>query len=152
MTVKIALKKKFNKNAATCFYTEYAKSVTCKTIPAAEIMARWALTKPTRTTSTLLSRTRTVAKALSATATLTFLSSEQEGDNMKASKQMAKALLTSGQYRTKKYLYTLGYNMYGQEIVQRTQIDSEGHRIGNAYSAGLFNAYDYPEEWREKNV
>ena len=33
---------------------------------------------------------------------------------MKASKQMAKALLTSGQYRTKKYLYTLGYNMYGQ--------------------------------------
>lgn len=44
---------------------------------------------------------------------------------MKASKKMAKALLTSGQYRTKKYLYTLGYNMYGQEIVQRTQIDSE---------------------------
>ena len=39
MTVKIALKKKFDKNAATCFYTEYAKSVTCKTIPAAEIMA-----------------------------------------------------------------------------------------------------------------
>lgn len=39
MTVKIALKKKFNKNAAACFYTEYAKSVTCKTIPAAEIMA-----------------------------------------------------------------------------------------------------------------
>ena len=35
MTVKIALKKKFNKNAAACFYTEYAKSVTCKTIPAA---------------------------------------------------------------------------------------------------------------------
>ena len=34
---------------------------------------------------------------------------------MKASKQMAKALLTSGQYRTKKYLYTLGYNMYGQD-------------------------------------
>ena len=63
---------------------------------------------------------------------------------MKASKQMAKALLTSGQYRTKKYLYTLGYNMYGQ--------DSAGHRIGNAYSAGFFNAYDYPEEWREKNV
>lgn len=71
---------------------------------------------------------------------------------MKASKQMAKAMLTSGQYRTKRYLYTLGYNMYGQEIVQRTQIDSEGHRIGNAYSAGFFNAYDYPEEWREKNV
>ena len=67
---------------------------------------------------------------------------------MKASKKMAKALLTSGQYRTKKYLYTLGYNMYGQEIVQRTRIDSEG----NAYSAGFFNAYDYPEEWREKNV
>lgn len=39
MTVKIALKKKFNKNTAACFYTEYAKSVTCKTIPAAEIMA-----------------------------------------------------------------------------------------------------------------
>ena len=67
-------------------------------------------------------------------------------------KKMAKALLTSGQHRTKKYLYTLGYNIYGQEIVQRTQIDSEGHRIGNTYSAGFFNAYDYPEEWREKNV
>lgn len=34
MTVKIALKKKFNKNAAACFYTEYAKSVTCKTMTA----------------------------------------------------------------------------------------------------------------------
>lgn len=39
MTVKIALKKRFSKNAATCFYTEHAQSVTCKTIPAAEIMA-----------------------------------------------------------------------------------------------------------------
>lgn len=39
MTVKIAPKKRFNKNAATCFYTEHAKSVTCKTIPAAEIIA-----------------------------------------------------------------------------------------------------------------
>lgn len=25
MTVKITLKKRFNKNAATCFYTEHAK-------------------------------------------------------------------------------------------------------------------------------
>ena len=78
MTVKIALKKKFNKNAAACFYTEYAKSVTCKTIPPPKSW-RWALTKPTRTTSTSLSRTRTETKARSATATLTFLSSEQEG-------------------------------------------------------------------------
>mgnify|MGYP001109356445 FL=1 len=39
MTVKITLKKRFNKNAAACFYTEHAKSVTCKTIQAAEIMA-----------------------------------------------------------------------------------------------------------------
>lgn len=31
MTVKIVLKKKFNKNAATCFYTEYAKS-SCLTL------------------------------------------------------------------------------------------------------------------------
>ena len=71
---------------------------------------------------------------------------------MTISKRMAAALMAGDQYRTKKYLYTLGYNMYGQEIVQRTQIDSEGHRISNAYSAGFFNAYDYPEEWREKNV
>lgn len=35
---------------------------------------------------------------------------------MKTSKKMAKALLTSGQYRAKKYLYTLGYNIYGQEL------------------------------------
>ena len=34
MTVKITLKKRFSKNAATCFYTEHAQSVTCKTIPA----------------------------------------------------------------------------------------------------------------------
>lgn len=39
MTVKIALKKRFSKSAATCFYTEHAQSVTCKAIPAAEIMA-----------------------------------------------------------------------------------------------------------------
>lgn len=39
MTVKITLKKRFSKNAATCFYTEHAQSVTCKTIQAAEIMA-----------------------------------------------------------------------------------------------------------------
>ena len=39
MTVKIALKKKFNQYAATCFYTESAKSVTCKTIPPYEIAA-----------------------------------------------------------------------------------------------------------------
>jgi hypothetical protein len=72
MTVKIALKKRFSKNAATRFYTEHAQSVTCKTIPAAEIMA-WALMKPTRTTNMSLSRTETGPKALSATATLTFL-------------------------------------------------------------------------------
>lgn len=34
---------------------------------------------------------------------------------MKVSKKMAEALLTTGQYRTKKYLYELGPNMYGQE-------------------------------------
>lgn len=72
MTVKIALKKRFSKNAATCFYTEHAQSVTCKTIPAAEIMAMgFDETDPHANMS--LSRTETGLKALSATATLTFL-------------------------------------------------------------------------------
>lgn len=56
---------------------------------------------------------------------------------MKVSKKMAEALLTTGQYRTKKYLYELGPNMYGQETVRRTAIDSNGRRIGHVYSAGL---------------
>lgn len=38
---------------------------------------------------------------------------------MTISKRMAAALMAGGQYRTKKYLYSLGVNMYGQEIVQR---------------------------------
>lgn len=79
MTVKIALKKKFNKNAATCFYTEYAKSVTCKTIPAAEIMAMGFDETDPHDQYVVVKGTRTEAKARSATATLTFLSSEQEG-------------------------------------------------------------------------
>ena len=54
---------------------------------------------------------------------------------MKVSKKMAEALLTTGQYRTKKYLYELGPNMYGQETVRRTAIDSNGRRIGHVYSA-----------------
>ena len=77
MTVKIALKKKFNKNAATCFYTEYAKSVTCKTIPAAEIMAMgFDETDPHDQYVVVKDED---AKARSATATLTFLFPEQEG-------------------------------------------------------------------------
>lgn len=48
---------------------------------------------------------------------------------MKASKKMAKALLTSGQYRTKKYLYTLGYNMYGQEHPDRQRGPQNRQRI-----------------------
>lgn len=47
---------------------------------------------------------------------------------MTISKRMAAALMAGDQYRTKKYLYSLGVNMYGQEIVQRVEIDSEGHR------------------------
>ena len=65
---------------------------------------------------------------------------------MIVSKKMAEALLTTGQYRTKKYLYELGPNMYGQETVRRTAIDSNGRRIGHVYSAGLFNASDYTDE------
>lgn len=57
---------------------------------------------------------------------------------MKFSKKMTAALLESGQYKTSDYLYMLGSNMYGQEVVQRVQIDSEGHRVGNVYSVGLF--------------
>lgn len=49
---------------------------------------------------------------------------------MTISKRMAAALMAGGQYRTKKYLYSLGVNMYGQEIVQRVELDSEGHRVG----------------------
>ncbi len=45
---------------------------------------------------------------------------------MTISKRMAAALMAGGQYCTKKYLYSLGVNMYGQEIVQRIEIDSEG--------------------------
>ena len=42
---------------------------------------------------------------------------------MTISKRMAAALMAGDQYRTKKYLYSLGVNMYGQEIVQRIEID-----------------------------
>nr|DAE83363.1 MAG TPA: hypothetical protein [Caudoviricetes sp.] len=78
MTVKIALKKKFNKNAAACFIPSTRRASPARPSRPPKSW-RWALTKPTRTTSTSLSRTRTEAKARSATATLTFLSSEQEG-------------------------------------------------------------------------
>lgn len=45
-----------------------------------------------------------------------------------------------------KYLYSLGVNMYGQEIVQRVELDSEGHRVGLLRSVALWNASYY--EWR----
>ena len=57
---------------------------------------------------------------------------------MKTSKAMTEALLTSGQYITKRYLYQLGVNMYGQQVVTRTPLDEEGRRAGNTYSIGLF--------------
>ena len=78
MTVKIALKKKFNKNTAACFYTEYAKSVTCKTIPAAEIMAM-GFDETDPHDQYVVVEDKAEAKARSATATLTFLFPEQEG-------------------------------------------------------------------------
>lgn len=54
--------------------------------------------------------------------------------------------MAGGQYRTKKYLYSLGVNMYGQEIVQRVEIDSEGRWVGLFRSVALWNASYY--EWR----
>lgn len=65
---------------------------------------------------------------------------------MTISKRMAAALMEGGQYRTKKYLYSLGVNMYGQEIVQRVEIDGEGNRVGLIRSVALWNASYY--EWR----
>lgn len=65
---------------------------------------------------------------------------------MTISKRMAAALMEGGQYRTKKYLYSLGVNMHGQEIVQRVEIDGEGHRVGLIRSVALWNASYY--EWR----
>lgn len=65
---------------------------------------------------------------------------------MTISKRMAAALMAGDQYCTKKYLYSLGANMYGQEIVQRVEIDSEGHRVGPLRSVALWNASYY--EWR----
>lgn len=62
---------------------------------------------------------------------------------MKFSDRMAAALITSGQYRTKKYLYSMGVNMYGQEIVQRVEIDSEGRRVGLFRSIALWDASYY---------
>ena len=58
---------------------------------------------------------------------------------MTISKRMAAALIAGDQYRTKKYLYSLGVNMYGQEIVQRVEIDSEGHRVGLLRSVPLLS-------------
>ena len=58
---------------------------------------------------------------------------------MKMSKAMAETLLRDGKYQTRKYLYQLGVNMYGQQVVTRTPLDEDGHRAGNTYSMGLFN-------------
>lgn len=64
---------------------------------------------------------------------------------MTISKRMAAALMAGGQYRTKKYLYSLGVNMYGQGV-QQVEIDSDGHRVGLLRSVALWNASYY--EWR----
>ena len=52
---------------------------------------------------------------------------------MKFSKKMANMLNTVGFYNTNKYSYRLGWNMYGQEIVERERIGT-----GIWHSVGLY--------------
>lgn len=52
---------------------------------------------------------------------------------MKFSNKMSTALNQNGHYSTNKYHYRLGWNMYGQEIVERQRIGTD-----RWYSAGLY--------------
>lgn len=52
---------------------------------------------------------------------------------MKFSNKMVTMLNKVGFYYTKKYHYRLGWNMYGQEIVERERIGT-----GIWYSVGLY--------------
>lgn len=50
---------------------------------------------------------------------------------MKFSKKMVTRLNLVGFYFTKKYLYRLGWNRYGQEIVERERLGTrEWHSVG----------------------
>lgn len=52
---------------------------------------------------------------------------------MKFSNKMVAALNSTGSYSTNKYRYRLGWNMYGQEIVERMAIGT-----GIWMSVGLY--------------
>lgn len=57
---------------------------------------------------------------------------------MKFSERMTQELIRKGEYNTKKWHFTLGWNLYGQEVVEKAAIMEDGRISKYRRSVGLF--------------